>query len=320
MSEGADAVALIFPGQGTQWVGMGADLYRQFPEVRAAFAEADDALGESLSTLCFEGPESTLGETTSAQPAILTCSVAAWRAIAARQDVRPVGAAGHSLGEFSALVVSGAIGLADGVRLVRARGQFMDEVGNSNGGAGMLALLGLDADEAEAVAALAADQSGTPVAVANVNCAGQVVLGGANAGLEVAAALARARGARRAQRLPISVASHTPLMREAALRLADYVAQVTVSRPAFPVVGNAYPEPIGDADAIRREVAAQLERPLNWPACVGALTALGASVLWEIGPKSVLAGLCKRVTGSPAVRTLVTAVEIESLCDGTMEA
>lgn len=312
MSGPAPAPALIFPGQGTQYAGMGADL-RQFPEARQVFAEADEALGEPLSALCFAGPDAALAPTTQAQSAILTCSIAAWRAIAARAPVQPVAAAGHSLGELTALVAAGAIGLADGVRLVRARGQFMEDVGSRNGGAGMLALLGLDGPQAEEVAALAAAQSGTPVAVANVNCPGQVVLGGADAGLELAASLAKERGAKRAQRLAISVASHTPLMHEAALRLSEYVSRLEVRAPAFPVVGNARIEPLTEPAAIRHEVADQLERPLNWPACVAALAALGATELWEIGPKSVLAGLCKRVAGSPAVRTLITAADVIAL-------
>jgi [acyl-carrier-protein] S-malonyltransferase len=316
----AVAVALAFPGQGTQWVGMGADLQRQFPEARDVFTEADAALGEALSTLCFEGPEAALTSTTNAQPAILACSIAAWRVIAARTAVLPLGAAGHSLGEFSALVAAGALGLADGVRLVRARGQFMEDVGREHGGAGMLAVLGIDAPVAQEVAALAAAQSGAPVAVANVNCPGQVVFGGADAGLEVAASLAKERGAKRAQRLAISVASHTPLMHEASLRLADYVSRLALAAPAFPIVGNAFPRPLRETDAIRREIAAQLERPLDWPACVAALAALGATELWEIGPKSVLAGLCKRVPGSPGVRTVVSAADVAALLGGQVEA
>lgn len=314
------AVGLLFPGQGCQWVGMGSDLYHQYPEARQTFAEASDALGESIASICFDGPEAILSSTTYAQPAILTCSVAAWRSIAARMPVQLVGAAGHSLGEYSALVASGALGLADGVRFVRARGLLMEDVGRQNGGGGMLVVLGLDVAEAEAVAELAAHQSGAPVSVANVNCPGQVVLGGALSALEAAEAIARERGAKRTQHLPISVASHTPLMRPAALALAELATGLDLKAPSFPVVGNGSSAPLVAVEAIRSEVAAQLESRLDWPACVTALVALGPTELWEVGPKSVLAGLCRRIAAAPPVRPLVSAEAIAALLVEAEEA
>ena len=311
----APRVGLIFPGQGSQWVGMGEEFYRAFPEARAVFVAADEALGEPLSRICFEGPQEALENTAYAQPAILTCTVAIWRILEAegKWHPLPVAASGHSLGEYSALVAAGALPLADAVRLVRARGHCMEKAAGGNGSTGMMAVLGLTEEVAESTCLQASADTGAFVSVANYNCPGQVVIGGQISGLEMFAELARERGAKRLLKLPISVASHTQFMAPAAKCLAEAVAETPVSDCAFPVVGNAYARPLTEAAATREELPAQLVRPLDWPACVDALVALGVDVLWEIGPRSVLAGLCKRISGAPPVRTVTTVDAVTSL-------
>ena len=289
------AIALVFPGQGTQWVGMGEALCQAYPVARATFAEADDALGQPLTDLCLHGPQEELDSTVNAQPAILCYSISLWRALKERVAVAPVGAAGHSLGEYSALVAAEAIGFADAIRFVRTRGRLMQEAAGDDGRAGMLALIGADLEVAEAVASEAGRRAGESVAVANYNCPGQVVLGGHDAALQVAADVARELGVKRSQRLAISVASHTPFMAATAALLAQEAAGLPLHSPLFPVIGNASLAPLTHPDGIRREMAEHLVRLLNWPACVAGLVALGAETMYELGPKSVLAGLCKRI-------------------------
>lgn len=312
-------IGLIFPGQGSQWVGMGKALCSAFPQAHMVFAAADEALGEPLSRICFEGPQEVLDNTVYAQPAILTCSIAIWRILEGGLSSLPVAACGHSLGEYSALVAAGAIELGDGVRLVRARGRCMEEATSGNGCTGMMVVIGLAEEAAEAVCTQVSAATGTFVSVANYNCPGQLVVGGQVSGLEAFAELARERGAKHLLRLPISVASHTRLMAPAAECLAAVVAETPISNCAFPVVGNVYAQPLTEAAAISEELPAQLVRPLRWPACVRALVALGVEAIWEIGPRSVLAGLCKRIEGAPPVRPLTTAEEVISLLQESRE-
>jgi [acyl-carrier-protein] S-malonyltransferase len=284
---GLGPIALIFPGQGCQHVGMGADLAAAFPEARAAFAEADEALGEPLSQLMFHGPEDALARTANSQPAILAHSVALWLALKNRLRVQPVAAAGHSLGEYSALVAAAP-------------------------GTGMLAILGLELEAVQQLCEHAA-RDGELAAVANYNCPGQVVVGGHIAALERLCALASAAGARKVLRLPISVASHTPLLAPAAAALAERLASLPLGEARFPVVGNALRRPLRASAEIREELVAQLVRPVDWPACVAGLAGLGAGEFWELGPKPVLSGLCRRIPSCPPARAITAAQELEEL-------
>ena len=306
---GSGPIALIFPGQGCQHVGMGADLAAAFPEARAALAEADEALGEPLSQLMFHGPEEGLARTANAQPAILAHSIALWLALKSRLSVQPVAAAGHSLGEYSALVAAGALGYAEALRLVRLRAQLMEAAAP---GTGMLAILGLELEAAQQLCEHAA-RDGELAAVANYNCPGQVVVGGHIAALERLCALASAAGARKVLRLPISVASHTPLLAPAAAALADRLSSLPLGEARFPVVGNALRRPLRASAEIRQELVAQLVRPVDWPACVAGLAGLGAGQLWELGPKPVLSGLCRRIPSCPPAHAITTAQELEEL-------
>ncbi|NLT42723.1 MAG: ACP S-malonyltransferase [Anaerolineae bacterium] len=304
-------VGLIFPGQGTQFVGMGADLHRRYPEARDVFAEADEALGYSLSTLCFDGPDEELQQGKHTQPAIVAVSTAIWRVLAARLDVSPIAAAGHSLGEYSALVAAEALSLADALPLVAARARCMEAAAGE--AAGMLALLGLDRDAADALCREAATATGGYAAIANHNCPGQLVVAGHARALDRVQELARDRGARRAVRLVVTVASHTPLLQPACDAFAPRVAAVPISNPRFPVIGNARIRPLVTAADVRAELPAQLVQPVDWPATVSALAESGAARLWELGPKSVLAGLNKRIDGAPPVVALTTAKEVDVL-------
>ncbi len=304
-------IGLVFPGQGTQHVGMGADLHRSYVEARALFDEADAALGYSLTSLCFEGPDEVLQRTEYAQPAIVAVSTAIWRVLTARLDVVPVAAAGHSLGEYSALVAAGALSVADALPLVAERARCM---GASAGEpSGMVALLGLADEAAFEICRQASSETGGSAGVANLNCPGQLVVAGHDRALERVQELARERGARRALRLAISVASHSPLLQPACDLLAPLVHRVPLTRPAFPVVGNATQKPLRDPDEIRAELPAQLVKPVNWPAVVAEIANLGAAGLWELGPKSVLSALNRRIPGAPPVRVLTGAEEIETL-------
>jgi len=305
-------VALVFPGQGSQWVGMGREFAEAFPEARQVFEESDAALGEDLSRVCFYGPEEDLQQTFYSQPAILACSMAIWRVVEARSSILPVAAAGHSLGEYSALVAAGALELGDAVRLTRARALCMDKAANAGGRTGMLVILGLERDVVGDIAAFASQTTGKCASIANYNCPGQVVVGGHVEALEAAAELARQRGARRARMLPISVASHTPLLAEAAEAFAEVLADIPLRRAAFPVVGNAFARPLIEVDDIREELRLQLVTGLDWPRCVSALRELGADTLLEIGPRAVVSGLCKRLDDPPRTMAIASVDDLST--------
>ncbi len=291
-----DKTALIFPGQGSQQVGMGADLVQMFPLARETFAQADDLLGFALSELCFAGPAETLQNTLNTQPALYVMGVALWRVLQAElgEALRPAFVAGHSLGEFTALTAAGALGFEHGVRLVRERGRLMNEAAQRRPGA-MAAILGLEAETVREICATASEQSGGVLVLANDNCPGQIVISGEKAALEAALPLARERGARRVVQLAVSVASHSPLMEAIASNFQRVLAQTPFSAPHIAVIGNVNAAPLTDPDAIRAELGAQLTSTVRWTESVRYMLGQGVETFVELGPKDVLSGLVKRI-------------------------
>jgi [acyl-carrier-protein] S-malonyltransferase len=276
-------------------MGMGKELAQSSQAARRAFAEADETLGFALSALCWEGPEAELNATLTTQPALFVCSLAALRALREKLgDFRPAYVAGHSLGEISALAAAGALTFADGVRLVRRRGQAMTAAGERSPG-GMAAILNLDAPVLAEVCAEASAATGSIVQVANDNCPGQVVISGEGRALEKAMELARARGAKRALKLPVSIAAHSPLMQSGVDDYRRAVEAVPFAAPVVPVIGNITVSPLPDADAIRAELPAQLTSPVRWTETIRYLRSQGVTTFVELGSKDVLTGLLKRI-------------------------
>ncbi|HEY4186951.1 MAG TPA: ACP S-malonyltransferase [Polyangia bacterium] len=308
-------MAFLFPGQGSQKVGMGKALHEASAAARAVFEEADATLGFSLSRLCFEGPEEELMLTANAQPAILTTSIAALRVLQEATTLRPAVVAGHSLGEYSALVAAGALTLADAVRLVNLRGKFMQEAVAPGVGA-MAAILGLGAADAEAACAEArAACPGEVVSAANLNGGGQIVIAGHKRAVEAACAAAKARGAKRALPLAVSAPFHCELMRPAAERLAAALAATDVRDPAVPVVANVDAAPNVEGGRVRELLVRQVTAPVRWEETVQRLAAMELIAAVELGQGSVLGGLGKRIApalvvhsvGDPTALAAVTA-------------
>ncbi len=273
---------------------MGLDLYQVEPRSRAVFDQADELLGFGLSELCFNGPEELLTETVNQQPALLATSVATWKAMEAREWSRPDYVAGHSLGEFSALVVAGSLTFADGLTLVRRRGELMRDAGERQPGA-MAAVLALDAAEVERICLEASEAAGRPVQVANDNCPGQVVISGDQGALKVAVDLATQAGARKVVTLPISIAAHSLLMASAAADFAAAVDATPIRPPQMPVIGNVSGRPVTTVDEIRQEMKAQLTSPVRWTSSMKYLLEQGVTSFVEVGPGEVLLGLMKRI-------------------------
>lgn len=284
-------IALVFPGQGSQSVGMLAG-FADVAVVRQTFAEASQALGEDLWQLAQAGPEDKLNDTRWTQPALLTAGVAVQRAWQAAGGVAPVVLAGHSLGEYSALVAAGALSLADGVKLVAERGRLMQEAVPAGTG-GMAAILGLEDDAVRAACAQAAQ--GDVVAAVNLNAPGQVVIAGSKAAVERAIEACKAAGAKRAIALPVSVPSHCTLMKPAAEKLALRLKDISISVPAVPVLNNVDVVSAASADAIRDALVRQLYSPVRWVETATKLANDGVNVIVECGPGKVLSGLNKRI-------------------------
>lgn len=284
-------LAYIFPGQGSQYVGMGKSLSENFKAAKETFDEADEALGFSISGLCFNGPEAGLKLTSNTQPAILTTSIAALRVLSSETPLRPSVLTGHSLGEYTALVASEVLTFPDAVRLVTARGRFMDEAVPAGTGA-MAAILGMQKDKVEQLCKESA--KGEVVAPANFNCPGQIVISGNTDAVNRAVELAKSWGAK-AVPLAVSVPSHSPLMEPAGIRLAKELEKIHVKDLKYPVISNADAEPYPSKDNVASLLIKQLSRPVRWEESVARAVSAGVETFIEIGPGKVLCGLLKRI-------------------------
>ena len=283
--------AYVFPGQGSQSTGMGLDLYNSYPAARAVFDVADASLGFSLSRLCFEGPDEELTKTHNVQPAILVVSIACLKALESKNIANfpsPVFAAGHSLGEYTALVVAGALDLTDAVLLVRERGRLMYEAGLKNPGS-MLAVIGLDQGIVRDISV----RSGTEIS--NINCPGQIVISGTAEALAEADKLARIKGARVLIPLKVSGAFHSPLMEPIIAEFSNFVSRFKFHPPAIPVVSNVTARPLTDVELIKEELVKQLRNCIQWQRSVEYMMHSGVTTFYEIGPGRVLSGLIRRI-------------------------
>jgi len=305
--------AFIFPGQGSQMVGMGHELAKAFTSARLVFEEVDDALAQRLSRIIFEGPEADLTLTENAQPALMAVSLAVIRTLTSETgrglETMARFVAGHSLGEYSALAAAGALSLGDAARLLKRRGQAMQQAVPVGEGA-MAALLGV---ELEAVRAIVADAAAGEVCdVANDNGAGQVVISGAAAAIERALQLAAARGVKRAIKLAVSAPFHSALMRPAADVMADALAAVEIAVPAVPLIANVTAEPVNDPAAIRTQLVSQVTGLVRWRESIERLTTLGVDGFAELGAGKVLSGLVRRIARDAKVAAVGTPAELES--------
>ena len=304
--------AFVFPGQGAQTIGMGRELASAYPAARDVFEEVNEALGEDLSGLIWDGDIETLTLTQNAQPALMATSMAAFRALEAEginiQDANFV--AGHSLGEYSALCAAGALTLADTTRLLRMRGQAMQEAVPVGIGA-MAAILGLDLEAVEAIARDAAEDE--VCQAANDNDPAQVVISGHKAAVERAAALAKERGAKRALMLPVSAPFHSVLMQPAAAVMADALAGVDIQPPAVPLIANVRAEAVIEPGAIRRLLVEQVTGAVRWRESIANLAEAGVTDFWEIGAGKALSGMIKRIAKEATVRNIGTPGEVQAV-------
>ncbi|MCA0901033.1 ACP S-malonyltransferase [Microbulbifer agarilyticus] len=302
-------LAFVFPGQGSQQIGMLADAAQAFPEVSATFSEASSVLGYDLWDLCQNGAQEDINLTERTQPLLLTASVALYRAWLAQGGAAPTYMAGHSLGEWSALVCSGVLNFADGVRLVRERGRLMQEAIPAGEGA-MAAVIGLD--DAAVEAACAESAQGEVVAAVNYNSPGQVVIAGSAAAVGRAIDACKVAGAKRAMPLPVSAPFHTELMRPAADKLAPQIEATAFNAPATPIIHNVHAKTESDPAAIKALMVEQIYSPVRWTACVQSMASSGVQQLVECGPGKVLAGLAKRIDRSLAAHNVESSEQLSA--------
>ena len=304
--------AAVFPGQGSQLLGMGADLAREYASARELYAQADDILGYKLSQICWQGPVEALNETVHTQPALYVCSLAIWRVLSEQlPGARPAWMAGHSLGEFSALTAAGALEFEAGLKLVQARGTYMQQAGEDNPGA-MAALLALNVAQVEALCKSVRAETDGVVVLANDNCPGQAVVSGQVAAVDRLIELALEAGARRAVKLAVSVAAHSPLMASALAGFVSAVDATAFKPPLIPVYGNVNAVPLLDVSEIRAELDQQLTQTVRWTGTMQAMIDAGAHTFIEIGSGKVLTGLLRRIDRSKARVNLDSVVALEA--------
>jgi len=314
--EVAGPLLYMFPGQGSQQVGMAEELAEVYPDARAVFSEADDVLDVALSRICFEGPEDVLTDTINAQPALFASSMAALCAIQAELGYlpRPALFAGHSMGEYTALAAAGCIEFADGLRLVRERGRLMKEAGAKQPGR-MAAVIGLSEEVVAQVCAEVAETSGGVAQIANDNCPGQIVVSGDEDSIAAAMPGLEKAGARRVVPLAVSIAAHSPLMAPAASRLEATIGTVEVRDPLAPLIGNTSGRPLDNAGAICQELNAQLTGSVKWTASMKFAVDAGVETAVEIGPGSVLTGLMRRIDRKGKRANVADAADVLEFCE-----